>query len=96
MSRLKKTDLKGFAEMMGVDYQLVQVKAKLIEKIKIECSKQKISQRALAKKVPGLTHDRVSKIFNGQISHMTIDKLIEILSRLNIKATISFKKSKAA
>ena len=38
----------------------------------------------------------VSKIFNGQVGHMTVDKLIEILSYLNIRANISFKKSKAA
>ena len=96
MPKTTTTDLKGFAKLMGVDYQLVQLKAKLIEKIKTECKKQKISQRALAKQVPGLTHDRISKIFNGQISHMTTDKLIEILSSLNIKANISFKKSDAA
>ena len=45
MAKSKSTDLKGFAEMMGVDYQLVQVKAKLIEKIKSECETRKISQR---------------------------------------------------
>lgn len=96
MAEVKTTDLKGFAEMMGVDYQLIQVKAKLIEKIKSECEDREISQRKLASLVPGLTHDRISKIFNGQVGHMTVDKLIEILSHLNIKANISFKKSKVA
>ena len=96
MAKVKTTDLKGFAEMMGVDYQLVQVKAKLIDKIKSECEERSISQRKLASLVPGLTHDRVSKVFNGQVGHMTVDKLIEILSHLNIRANISFKKSKAA
>lgn len=96
MAKVKTTDLKGFAEVMGVDYQLIQVKAKLINKIKDECKERGISQRKLAGLVPGLTHDRISKIFNGQVGHMTVDKLIEILSHLNIKANISFKKSKAA
>ena len=96
MAKIKETDLKGFADMLGVDYQLVQVKAKLIDKIKNECVKRKISQRKLASLVPGLTHDRISKIFNGQVGHMTVDKLIEILSHLDIKASISFSKSKAA
>lgn len=96
MAKVKTTDLKGFAEMMGVDYQLVQVKAKLIDKIKSECEGRSISQRKLASLVPGLTHDRISKVFNGQVGHMTVDKLIEILTHLNIRANISFKKSKAA
>ncbi|RME14178.1 MAG: hypothetical protein D6797_09465 [Bdellovibrio sp.] len=72
------------------------MKAKLIDKIKSECERRKISQRKLASLVPVLTHDRVSKIFNGQVGHMTVDKLIEILSHLNIRANISFRKSKAA
>jgi len=96
MAKSKATDLKGFAEMMGVDYQLIQVKSKLIEKIKSECENRNISQRKLAGLVPGLTHDRISKIFNGQVGHMTVDKLIEILSHLDICANISFKKTKAA
>lgn len=96
MAKVKTTDLKGFAEMMGVDYQLIQLKAKLIDKIKSECEKRKISQRKLASLVPGLTHDRISKVFNGQIGHMSLDKLIEILSCLDIRANVSFKKSKAA
>ena len=54
MAKTKSTDLKGFAEMMGVDYQLIQVKAKLINKIKSECEDRSISQRKLAGLVPGL------------------------------------------
>ncbi|HAG90970.1 MAG TPA: hypothetical protein DCL41_03820 [Bdellovibrionales bacterium] len=84
------------AKIKRTDYQLVQVKAKLIEKIKSECEGRGISQRKLASLVPGLTHDRISKIFNGQLGHMTVDKLIEILSHLDIRADISFKKSTAA
>lgn len=96
MNSIKDTDLKGLAEVMGVDYQLIQVKSKFIEKIKIECKKNSISQRKLASMVPGLTHDRISKIFNGQIGHMTVDKLIEILSCLGVKTNFTFKKDKAA
>jgi predicted XRE-type DNA-binding protein len=43
--------------------------------------------------VDGLSQDRVSKIFSGQVGHMTIDKLIEILSALEISVTV---KAKAA
>lgn len=96
MPKTHTTDLKGFAEMMGVDHQLVQLKAKLIDKIQTECQSRGLSQRKLASLVPGLTHDRISKIFNGQVGHMTVDKLIEILSHLDIQANITFKKSKAA
>lgn len=96
MNKAKESELKKLAEVMGVDYQLIQLKSKLIEKIKVECEKHSISQRKLAVLVPGLTHDRVSKIFNGQIGHMTVDKLIEILSCLDIKTNIIFKKGNAA
>jgi predicted XRE-type DNA-binding protein len=55
--------------------------------------KHKVSQRKLASMVDGLSQDRVSKIFSGQVGHMTIDKLIEILSALEISVTV---KAKAA
>ena len=93
---LKQTDLQGFAKMMGIDYQVVQIKVKLVDRIKKECKKRSISQRKLASTIPHLTHDRVSRIFNGQIGHMTVDKMLEILSHLNVKATVSFKKKSAA
>jgi predicted XRE-type DNA-binding protein len=96
MKKLNTTDLKGFAEMMGVDYQLIVMKSQIIDKIKSECGDKKISQRQLAKMVPGLTHDRISKVFNGQLSHMTLDKLIEILTTLHIKADLKLKNEKAA
>ncbi len=96
MKSVKTTDLKGFAEMMGVDYQLVVLKSQIIEAVKKECDAKEISQRQLARMVPGLTHDRISKIFNGQIGHMTLDKLVEILSYLNITAALKLKKDKAA
>ena len=93
MKNVRKVDIKEFAEMMGVDYHIVQVKAKLIDKIKAECKTKNISQRELARMVPGLTHDRISKIFNGQLGHMSVDKLIEILNHLNIRINLSFKKA---
>lgn len=46
----------------------------------------------LAKMVKGLTQDRVSKIFNGQIGHMTVDKLIAILISLNYKVEVKAKR----
>jgi predicted XRE-type DNA-binding protein len=38
--------------------------------------------------VPQLTQDRVSKIFSGQVGHMTIDKLVTIASALEIKISL--------
>lgn len=86
--------LKQFAEMMGVDHQLIAIKSQIIDKIKSECKLKKISQRRLAKMVPGLTHDRLSKVFNGQLPHMTLDKLVKISSTLDIKVILKLKNYK--
>lgn len=93
---IESKDFQDFCETMGVDYQVMKIKSNLIEKIKTECLRQKISQRQLAKKVPGLTQDRVSKVFNDQIGHMTIDKLVQILSVLQIEMKVSYKRPRAA
>jgi len=92
MGKVDEESLKKFAEAIGVDYYLVTAKSKLIEEIQSECKKRSISQRGLAQMVPGLTHDRVSKIFNGQIAHMTLDKLVEILGVLGVQTEFSFQR----
>jgi predicted XRE-type DNA-binding protein len=81
-------ELKKIAENLGLDFQVVKVKSGLIELIREKCQKRKITQRQLARLVPGLSQDRVSKIFNGHLNHMTIDKLVEINSALKIKVSI--------
>lgn len=81
-------ELTQIADSWGADYQVIKVKSDLIAAIKEHCQKKKISQRQLASMVPGLSQDRVSKIFTGQIGHMSIDKLIEIHSALKLKVTI--------
>ena len=90
-SKLKRTSLEELATEAGIDYQTVVIKTELIDKIRTHCEKNKISQRQLAKMVPGLTQDRVSKIFNGQIGHMTIDKLVMILAALGFKVEVKAK-----
>jgi predicted XRE-type DNA-binding protein len=77
------------AKDWGIDYQAYKIKSSLIALIKDHCYQNEISQRKLAKMVPGLTQDRVSKIFSGQVGHMTIDKLVAILSALEY--TVDFK-----
>lgn len=86
---IRKMTLKDLAKDWGVDYEVCKIKSTLIKKIKSHCEEHEISQRALARMVPGLTQDRISKIFNDQIGHMTIDKLIQILSVLKIKVDLS-------
>ena len=81
-------ELYKLAESWGLDYQVVKVKSSLIQAIKAHCSKKQISQRQLAAMVPGLSQDRISKIFSGHIGHMSIDKLVEIHSALKIKVSI--------
>ena len=91
--KIKPQTLEEVANDWGIDYQVFKIKNELIETIKEYCDEHAVSQRKLAAMVPGLTQDRVSKIFSGQVGHMTIDKLVEILSALKIKVAV---KAKAA
>ena len=86
--KLKDMDLAELAISWGIDYQVFKIKSELIDAIKRHCDVHKISQRKLASMVAGLSQDRVSKIFSGQVGHMTIDKLVEILSSLGLSVAI--------
>ena len=92
-NKTKAQSLEELAKDWGIDYQAFKIKSELIGVIKTYCEEEGISQRKLASMVPGLTQDRVSKIFSGQVGHMTIDKLIAIASVLEIRVTV---KAKAA
>jgi predicted XRE-type DNA-binding protein len=89
--KLKPQSLAELANDWGIDYQTFKIKSELIDVLKKYCQENEISQRKLASMVPGLSQDRVSKIFSGQVGHMTIDKLVSILSTLNIKVSVSAK-----
>lgn len=91
--KLKSQTLEEVANDWGIDYQVFKIKNELITTIKKYCDEHDVSQRKLAGMVDGLSQDRVSKIFSGQVGHMTIDKLIEILSALKFKVAV---KAKAA
>lgn len=91
--RLKPQTLESLAKDWGIDYQVFKIKSELIDAIKEHCLEHGVSQRKLAAMVPGLTQDRISKIFSGLVGHMTIDKLVEITSALKIKVAV---KTKAA
>jgi predicted XRE-type DNA-binding protein len=86
--RKQDKELVKLAESWGVDFQVIKVKSELIQAIKDHCQKKKISQRQLASMVPGLSQDRISKIFTGHIGHMSIDKLVEIHSALKLKVSM--------
>jgi predicted XRE-type DNA-binding protein len=89
--KLKPQSLESVASDWGIDYQVYLLKTKLINKIKEICEENGISQRKLAKMVEGLSQDRISKIFTGQVGHMTLDKLVEILSALKVKVDFKLK-----
>jgi predicted XRE-type DNA-binding protein len=89
--KLKPQSLYSVASDWGIDYQVYLLKTKLIDKIKKICEENEISQRKLAKMVDGLSQDRISKIFTGQVGHMTLDKLVEILSVLKVKVDFKLK-----
>ena len=86
--KLKAQSLQELAKEWGIDYQVFRIKSELVDLIRGYCQEHSISQRKLASMVPRLSQDRVSKIFSGQVGHMTIDKLVEILSALNFKMTL--------
>ena len=90
---LKPQTLKEVAKDWGIDYQVFKIKNELITTLRQYCHEHGVSQRKLAAMVPGLSQDRVSKIFSGQVGHTTIDKLVEILSALKFKVAF---KAKAA
>jgi len=90
-AKVKIQSLEELAQDWGIDYQVFRIKKELIDMIKRHCSEHSLSQRKLASKVPGLSQDRVSKIFSGQVGHMTIDKLVEILSHLKVKVAVRTK-----
>lgn len=86
--KLKPQSLAELAKDWGIDYQTFKIKSELIDVLRRHCQENEISQRKLASMVPGLSQDRVSKIFSGQVGHMTLDKLIAILSTLKIKVSV--------
>ena len=89
--KLKPQTIQEVAKDWGIDYQVFKIKSDLINTIKSYCEGHEISQRKLASMVPGLSQDRISKIFSGHVGHMTIDKLIEILSVLKFKVAVTAK-----
>lgn len=72
-----------------LEIEVLRIKRELIEAIQAHCKKHEFTQRELAAMVPGLTQDRVSKIFSGKHGHMTIDKLVEVTTTLDLEISLS-------
>ena len=89
---MRKKDPKARPLVAGVpggsDFQVFQLKSSLIKTLRNYCEYHSISQRKLASMVAGLTQDRISRIFSGQVNHMSIDKLVQILSILKFKVKV--------
>jgi predicted XRE-type DNA-binding protein len=90
-SKLTLLNVGGYVKEWNAEFQVLRIKIELIDVLQKHCERNKISQRKLASMVPGLTQDRVSKIFSGKKEHMTIDKLVEILGVLQFSVTVKIK-----
>lgn len=99
---MKRKKLKLTLKTFGVhvqewklEHEVLRIKRELIERIKAHCESYEVSQRKLASMVPGLTQDRVSKVFSGGHGHMSIDKLVEITTALDLKIEVKVLHSQA-
>ena len=95
-SKLTIQNVGRYVQEWNAEFQVLRIKAELIEVIQKHCERNGISQRKLASMVPGLTQDRISKIFSGKHDHMTIDKLLEIVSALSFTVALTLKYSSSA
>jgi|GEM_PF-3705367 len=87
--------IKDFCEATGGDYELMMMKTTVIDAIRAHTKKYKISQRKLASMLPGLTQDRVSKMYRGLSGGMTLDKLTQVAKALNLRVTLTVKEAKS-
>ena len=89
----KKIETKALAKELGINYDEVKEKQRLIEKI-IEVRKsKKLSQAALAKKM-GLTQSRIAQIESGiGTAKITFDILFHVLQSLGYSVKLQVKKS---
>jgi predicted XRE-type DNA-binding protein len=89
--KLYSQSIDEVANDWGIDPQLFFIKNWLIDLINNYCLENLIVKRRLASMIASSSQKKVSKIFNGEVGHFTVDELIEILSVLNLKIKISAK-----
>ncbi len=70
-----------------------KVKAKLMDKVRAYIKQNKLTQQQAAEKM-GITQPRVSDISMGKISKFTIDALIGLLAKVEVKTEIRFPNKK--
>ena len=89
----KNVDTKKLAKEIGVDYEEVKEKQRLIEKIVKTRKAKRMSQAALAKKV-GVTQSRVAQIESGVgTAKITFDVLFGVLGALGYSIKVQIKKT---
>ena len=77
---------EDFAKDMGlskVEIALVKEKMRLIEKLKVQRIKKKISQSTLAKKI-GSQQPAIARMESGLVSQVSMDFLIKVAMVLNV------------
>ena len=85
--------LEELAENLGIDFQEVQQKHKLISKIKKARKDLSLSQAELAEMV-GVSQSRIARIEGGVgTKNMSFDLLFRILATLGFECRISVRKS---
>lgn len=80
-----------FADFGFEDADILLVKADTATEIMKILNHRKLTGKEAAKLV-GETEANISRIRNSDLDRFTLDKLLRIMSRLNRKPTISFKK----
>ena len=84
---------EDFARDIGlseVEIALIKEKMKLIEKLKAQRIKKKLSQSALAKKI-GSKQPAIARMESGLVSQVSMDFLIKIAMVLNVSYSMKSK-----
>ena len=92
----KEMSLEELADTLGIDYQEVQEKHKLINKIKKARKDLDLTQTELAELV-GVSQSRIARIEGGVgTKNMSFDLLFRILSALGYECKVTTRKIAAA
>ena len=85
----KSISTQELAEQLGIDFEGVKRKHRIIDLIVAERKKRRLSQRALAKKL-GVSQARIAQIESGVgTKRVTYEALFQILDSLNLSHNIT-------
>ena len=89
----KDVDTKELADKLGIDFEEVKEKQRLIEQIVKARKAKRMSQATLAKKV-GVTQSRIAQIESGVgTAKITFDILFGVLGALGFTVKVQLKKT---